>query len=260
MNGNSHDKPRIACVIPARHASTRFPGKPLAPILGKPMIQWVCEAARRVEQVDEVLVATDDERIRAAVESFGVTAVMTRPECPSGTDRIQEALRGRAADIVVNIQGDEPGMQPGVIHRALTALLEMPRADVATACVPIRSREEFERPHVVKVVRSAADVALYFSRSPIPSMARANDEEIAALDGIYGYKHLGLYVYRRESLEAFVRLEQGCLEKLEKLEQLRFLEIGATIVCPTVDYDTVGVDTPEDIPRAEEALRKMGMA
>ncbi len=249
--------PHVVCVIPARYASQRLPGKPLVSLLGRPMIEWVWRAAGAVPEIHEVLVATDDERIRDAVEAFGGTVAMTPPECPSGTDRIAAALKGRKADIVVNVQGDEPGMQAESIRRALKPLLENPRFDVGTACVPIVTREQFEAPHVVKVVRGAGDVALYFSRSPVPSLARADPGEYRDGETVYGYKHLGLYVYRRESLEAFVRLEPSPLEVREKLEQLRFLEVGATIVCPETSMDSIGVDVEEDVPRAEAMLRAL---
>ncbi len=249
--------PKIVCVIPARYASQRLPGKPLIKLLGKPMIEWVVRAVEKTEGIGEVLVATDDDRIREAVEAFGAEAVMTPPECPSGTDRIAAALSGRKADIVVNIQGDEPGMQHTTIQRALRALLENKNADVATACIPITTREEFDAPHAVKVVRGEGNRALYFSRAPIPSLARRELDESSGEKVVYGYKHLGLYVYRRESLEAFVKLQPGKLEQIEKLEQLRFLEVGATIVCPEVEFDSIGVDVESDVPRAEEMLRKL---
>lgn len=250
-------RPHVVCAIPARHASTRLPGKPLVKLLGKPMIEWVWRAVAEVEEIDETFVATDDERIRDAVLAFGGSAAMTPAECATGTDRIAAALKGRRADIVVNVQGDEPGMRPETLRRTLKALLDNPRADVATACVPIRTREEFEQPHVVKVVRGAGDMALYFSRAPIPSLARVRPDTLVDGDTVYGYKHLGLYIYRREALEAFVRLEQTTLEKREMLEQLRFLEVGASIVCPEVSFDSVGVDVEGDVARAEEMLRRL---
>jgi len=222
------------------------------------MVEWVWMAASAPEEIDEVLVATDDERIAEVVQGFGGEAVMTPPDCPSGTDRIAAALKGRKADIVVNVQGDEPGMHPDSIRIAVKALIDNNRADVSTVCIPICSRELFEQPHVVKVVRGQNDMALYFSRSPIPSLARRDDLDLApAGNFVYGFKHLGLYVYRREALEAFVRLEQGVLEGLEKLEQLRFLEVGATILCPETPHDSIGVDLSEDVSKAEELLRSI---
>lgn len=251
------DKPRIVAVIPSRYGAERLPGKPLVKLLGKPMIQWVHEAALRVEGVDEVLVATDDDRIREVVEGFGGTAVMTPPSCVSGTDRVREAVQGRHADIVINIQGDEPGMHPDTIRTALEPLIEKKWPDVSTACIPIHDRAEFEAPHVVKVVRGDGDRALYFSRAPMPSLARVPDEESAAEGYLYGYKHLGLYVYRRESLEAFVRFPPSPLELRERLEQLRFMEFGASIACPVTNHDSIGVDVEADIPKAEALLRAL---
>lgn len=251
------NKPYVVCVIPARFGAERLPGKPLVKLLGKPMIQWVYEAARRTPGIDEVLVATEDDRIAEAVAGFGGEAVMTPASCPSGTDRIQAALAGRRAEIVVNVQGDEPGMHPNTIGRALEALLDDKNADVSTACVPIRFREEFEAPHVVKVVRGENGRALYFSRSPIPSLARVAPESLVDDAYVFGFKHLGLYVYRRESLEAFVKFERGKLEQIESLEQLRFLEVGATIVCPTVKHSSIGVDVAGDVPLAEALLREI---
>lgn len=250
-------KPHVVCVVPSRFGAERFPGKPLAPLLGKPMVQWTVEAALAARGVDEVLVATDDERIAEAARACGVEAVMTPPECPSGTDRIAAAMAGRRSDIVINVQGDEPAMRPETIAAALQALLDNPRADVSTACVPLHDRAEFEAPHIVKVVRASNDAALYFSRAPIPSLARVDPATAARAGWRCGYKHLGIYVYRRESLESFVRLEPSPLELRERLEQLRFMEAGATIVCPEVVHDSVGVDTPEDVPLAEALLRKL---
>ena len=251
------DRVKIVCVIPSRYGAQRLPGKPLVKLLGKPMIQWVYEAASAVEEIDEVHIATDDDRIREAAEAFDASVIMTPPECPSGTDRIREALSGRKGDVVVNVQGDEPGMRPETIRTALMPLLEDRRADVSTACLPIYDRATFLSPHAVKVVRGGGDEALYFSRAPIPSLARVPDEETNAEGYLFGYKHLGLYVYRREALEAFVKFDQTDLELRERLEQLRFMEIGARILCPVTEHDSIGVDTESDIPKAEELLRKI---
>jgi len=251
------DKPRIVAVIPSRYGAQRLPGKPLIKLLGKPMIQWVYEAAKAVPEFDEVLVATDDDRIREAVEGFGGTAVMTPESCVSGTDRVREAVVGRTADIVVNVQGDEPGMHPDTIRTAVLPLLEKKWPDVSTACLPIHDREEFEAVHVVKVVRADNDRALYFSRSPIPSLGRVEESEYNADGYLFGYKHLGLYVYRREALESFVRFPPSPLELREKLEQLRFMEFGASIACPVTQHDSIGVDVEADIPKAEELLRRV---
>jgi 3-deoxy-manno-octulosonate cytidylyltransferase (CMP-KDO synthetase) len=249
--------PKVVCVIPSRFPAQRFPGKPLALLLGKPMVQWVYEAAAGARGIDEVLVATDDDRIRAAVEGFGGSVIMTPPELPSGTDRIAFAMRGIDADIVVNVQGDEPGMSAATVQTALDALLATPDAHVGTACTPLHCVETFRQPHVVKVVRGDRDIALYFSREPIPSLARAEGADLEP-GALVGYKHLGLYVYRREALEAFPRMPPSKLELREKLEQLRFMEAGFRIVCPVTPFDSIGVDLPEDVAKAEELLRKLG--
>lgn len=245
----------VLCVIPARYGAQRFPGKPLADLLGKPLIQWVWEAARKIQGVDEVLVATDDDRIRRAVEGFGGAVAMTPASCPSGSDRIAAALAGRDCAAIVNVQGDEPLMHAGTVARALRALLDDPDCAVATACVPIRDRETFERPSVVKVVRGRDDVALYFSRSPIPSPVRLDSKEIAVPGFIWGYKHLGIYVYRPEALRAFVAMPRSPLETIESLEQLRFLEAGYRIRCVESPFDSAGVDTPDDLDRVADLIR-----
>jgi len=243
---------KIVGVIPSRYASTRLPGKPLIEIAGKPLVQWVWEAARRVPSFSEVVIATDDERIRSVAEGFGATVAMTRPECPSGTDRIAEALAGREADIVVNIQGDEPLMDPAVVEGCVQALLQDEGAHVASAMTPIKNDEEYLAPHVVKVVTSSAGRALYFSRSPLPNTSRLDPQErIAAPPAM---KHLGLYVYRREALQSFVDLPPSRYEQIEKLEQLRFLEAGYQIRMVEVLADAIGVDTAEDVERVEKLL------
>ncbi|MGF1573743.1 MAG: 3-deoxy-manno-octulosonate cytidylyltransferase [Sumerlaeia bacterium] len=245
-------KPHVVCVIPARYGAQRFPGKPLVHLSGKPMIQWVHEAVQGVELIDEIFVATDDERIQACVEGFGGKVVMTSPDIPSGSDRIAAAMVGRKGDILVNVQGDEPGMHPESIRVAVQALLDSPKADVSTVCMPITDEAVFNNPYCVKVVRSESDVALYFSREAIPSRARVDGPTPPGTT--IGYKHLGVYVYRREALEAYVKLHQTPLELTEKLEQLRFLEVGATIVCPETPYDSIGVDAPANVEEAEALL------
>jgi len=247
--------PPVFCVIPARYGAQRFPGKPLADLLGKPVIQWVWEAARTIRGVDEVIVATDDDRIRRAVESFGGTVAMTPPSCPSGSDRIAMALQDRPCSAIVNVQGDEPLIHAETVAGALQALLDDPDCAVATACVPIRDRETFERPSVVKVVRGRDDVALYFSRSPIPSPSRLDPGETAGPGFVWGYKHLGIYVYRPEALRAFVAMSRSPLETVESLEQLRFLEAGYRIRCIETPHDSTGIDTPEDLDRVADLIR-----
>lgn len=247
---------KTVCVIPARFGSQRLPGKPMMPLRGRPMIQWVIEAARKFTVVDEILVATDHERIVAAAREVGAEAVLTDPELPSGTDRIHAAMHGREGDVIINLQGDEPGMPGETVARAHAALLAG-GADVATACVPIYHREDFESPNVVKVVRGEGDRALYFSRAPIPSLARRSAEELDAPGALFGHKHLGLYLYRRDALTRFCALPPSKLEQTEKLEQLRMLENGMTIVCVTSASDSVGVDVAEDVKRAEDFLGRL---
>lgn len=216
------------------------------------MIEWTVLAARRMAVVDEILVATDHEAIAEAVRAAGAEPVMTDPELPSGTDRVNAAIIGRPADIIINLQGDEPGMPAETVAAAHRALLADEGAAAATACVAIHARAEFENPNVVKAVRGANGRALYFSRSPIPSLARRE-----AQDGVFGYKHLGLYIYRREALERFCQLPQSSLETMERLEQLRMLENGMPLVCVLSDEDSIGVDTAEDVSAAEKFLSSL---
>lgn len=245
---------KTICVIPARHASVRLPGKPLIPLLGIPMIRWVIRAARRFEFVEKIIVATDNEEIASAARDENVEAVMTDPDLPSGTDRVRAAMNGREGDIIINLQGDEPGMPPEAVRYAWHGLVHT-EVDVATACVPITCRDIFESPNVVKVVRDKNSRALYFSRSPIPSLPRRDEEEMRRDGYIFGYKHLGLYIYRRHALETFCELPSSGLENLEKLEQLRFLENGMSLLCVESPRDSVGVDTAEDLQRAEALIQ-----
>lgn len=245
---------KTVCVIPARHGSSRLPAKPLILLHGRPMIQWVVAVAKRIPVFDEVLVATDHEDIAAAARAAGVDAVMTDPALPSGSDRAWAAVKGRAADIIVNLQGDEPAMPAEALLEAHAALVGSDRFDVATACVPLYDRDAFEAPHIVKVVRAADRTALYFSRSPIPSLARR--EAPVPGSGIpIGHKHLGIYLFKRASLERFVSLPPSPLERMECLEQLRMLEAGMRLVCVESTRDSVGVDVAEDIAKAEAVLR-----
>lgn len=248
-----HSDTGILGVIPARWGSTRFPGKSLAPICGKPLIQWVVERARRAKRLNALLVATDDERIRKAVLPLGVEAVMTRPDHPSGTDRIAEAIRGRKADVVLNIQGDEPMIDPKLIDRLAGVMAEDERWDMATAAAPIRSPEEIGNPAVVKVVWAEDGQALYFSRSVIPHL-REKDSGAEGPEPLY-WRHIGLYAYRRVFLDKLVATAPCLLEKTEKLEQLRALWLGGRIkVLQTADAG-IGVDTPEDVAKAEYRMR-----
>ena len=244
----------IVGVIPSRWGSTRFPGKSLYPILGKPLLQWVVERARQAQALDRLLVATDDERIRIAARKFGADVVMTSPEHPSGTDRIDEAVRGLAADVVINIQGDEPLIDPALIDELGRTLASDPQWDMATAAAPIRTAYEMEAPSVVKVVRAADGTALYFSRATIPFV-----RDSATPMGLH-WRHIGIYAYRRTFLERLVKEPPCVLEKTERLEQLRALWLGCRMKVLETNDVGLGVDMPEDVCRAEQALKKAGLA
>lgn len=239
---------KTIAVIPARYGSTRFPAKPLALIAGKPMIQWTYESTCKCADFDEVLVATDDERIRLVVAGFGGTAVMTSENCRSGTDRIWEAIQGRAADLVVNVQGDEPLIPASVLHQLVSQMRES-GADMGTVAVPFSvAGRDPQDPNAVKVVLDARQFALYFSRAPIPFQRQGGEACEPLL-------HWGLYAYTRDFLERFVAWPTGRLEACEKLEQLRALENGAKICVLVTNERTADVDVPEDIARVEELIR-----
>ena len=237
-------------VIPARWGSTRFPGKSLAPICGRPMIAWVVERAAGARRLAEVLVATDDERIRAVVEALGFGAVMTRGDHPSGTDRIAEAVRGRDADVVVNIQGDEPLIDPGLVDR-LVAEMAGGAWEMATAAAVIEDPAAVADPSVVKVVCNRHGQALYFSRSVIPFVRDGGFDR----GGLYR-RHIGLYAYRRDFLERMVAERPCRLERAEMLEQLRAMDMGARIRVLDWCGELAGVDTPEDVPRVERLMAR----
>ena len=240
---------KAIAVIPARYASTRFPGKPLFKLAGKPMVQRVYERAAAAQRVASVMVATDDERIYAAVRDFGGNAVMTSPDHATGTDRIAEAIRETDAELIVNVQGDEPLIPPAVIDR-LVAAMESSGAPMGTAAVPFRlTRARPEDPNAVKVVMDNQGFALYFSRSPIPFCRNGG----IAVEPLL---HWGLYAYRREFIEEFVRWPRGRLEQCEMLEQLRAIENGARIMVIVAEQPTQGVDTPEDAARVEALIRE----
>jgi 3-deoxy-manno-octulosonate cytidylyltransferase (CMP-KDO synthetase) len=240
---------QIAGVIPARYASTRFPGKPLAPLAdGRPMIVHVCERAAQARRLNAFWVATDDARIFDAVTAAGFEARMTPETCRNGSDRIAASLRENEPwDILVNIQGDEPRISPDVIDAVAAALADNPDCGVSTAAVPIERREDFESPHVVKVVLTPRGQALYFSRAPLPSAARLKAEATEAPGFTWGLKHLGLYAYRRPLLLEYSTWEPTPLETRECLEQLRFLEHGIGIQVAVARHDSIGVDTPEEL-------------
>jgi len=239
---------RIVAVIPARYGSERLPGKPLADIAGKPMIQHVFERVRRASLVNDVIVATDDERIAAAVRAFGGHAVMTDPALRSGTDRIVVVARARPdATIFVNVQGDEPLIHPEMVDDAIRPLLEDPRLNVATLVHRITDPADLENPAVVKVVLDHQLNCLYFSRSSIPFARDITPGERLA-DTPY-WKHVGLYVFRRAFLLTFASLAQMALERAEKLEQLRILEHGERIRASITEHESLPVDTLADLER-----------
>ena len=245
---------KFTAIIPARYASTRFPGKPLAMLGGKPVIQRVYEQATSV--LGEAYVATDDERIFKAVEAFGGRAVMTRADHKSGTDRIEEAATtiGTDADVIINIQGDEPFVQPSQIE-TLCHLFDDPQTQIGTLGKRFETPEAVMNPNSPKIVCDTRGFALYFSRSPIPFI-RGVEQELW-LEHFPFLKHLGIYAYRREVLAEITRLPQSPLEKAESLEQLRWLQNGYRIRVGETDVETVGIDTPADLERAEACLAKV---
>ena len=244
---------KILGIIPARFASTRFPGKPLALIAGKPLIQHVVEQCQNAKSLSEIIVATDDTRIWEVAQNF-CRVEMTRPDHPSGSDRIAEVCERCECDAVVNIQGDEPLIDPNVINAVAKALAG---EEMSTAATPIKNLAELDNPNVVKVVVNAAGRALYFSRRTIPYLREAAShpvpEQLAAFPFL---KHLGIYGYQRGTLLRLVKFPVSPLENAEKLEQLRALENGIQIVVVKVNYDSVGVDTPKDVEWVERYLKK----
>jgi 3-deoxy-manno-octulosonate cytidylyltransferase (CMP-KDO synthetase) len=259
---------RTLAVLPSRFAATRFPGKPLALIAGKPMIQWVWEAARAAPGVDRVVVATDDDRIWGAVHDFDGEVVITDPGLPSGTDRVAAALDliGEPFDVVLNIQGDEPAMHPDTIGAVVRLMADHPGLPMGTAACPFAHPDEIFSPNAVKVVVDDAGRALYFSRSAIPYLRSGTDFRMDFRPWMppetlaHFRRHLGLYAYRPEALRAFTRLPPHPLERLEMLEQLRALAAGMAIGVAETPYLSVGVDTPQDVPLAEALLRERGLA
>ncbi|MDA8078082.1 MAG: 3-deoxy-manno-octulosonate cytidylyltransferase [Nitrospiraceae bacterium] len=242
-------------VIPARFAATRFPGKPLAPLKGLPVIQHVYERSLRSQLASDVFVATDNERIFEKVLAFGGKAVMTSHEHPSGTDRIAEVAASLACDIIVNVQGDEPLIRPEMIDDVIS-LLQEGDADIGTLAKGIQSRREVFDPNVVKVVFGEEGRAFYFSRAPIPfhrDLFTGHPHETDT-KGLFMFKHIGIYSYRRDILLRLAQIKPSRLELIEKLEQLRALENGFVIKVGETDFETLGVDTPEDLERIEQCL------
>jgi 3-deoxy-manno-octulosonate cytidylyltransferase (CMP-KDO synthetase) len=243
---------RTVGVIPARWESTRFPGKILAPICGKPLIQWVIENVRKATALSEVIVATDDARIADAATASGVRAVMTRADHPSGTDRVAEAVADVEADVIINIQGDEPLIDPELVDR-LAGLMVASDWDMGTAVTQIHDAGDLESLGVVKVVRRSDGSALYFSRSIIPHIRDHDHVPAVPLH----WRHIGIYGYRREFLKRLVATPPCALEEAEKLEQLRALYIGGRIGIVETEDVGVGVDTPEDLEAVERLIRAM---
>jgi len=249
----------IIAIIPARYGSTRFPGKALVPIKGKPMVQWVYERTRRSTLIDRVIVATDDDRIFAAVRSFGGEAMMTSPQHATGTDRIAEVALKLDCGLVVNVQGDEPLIHPEMIDQAIMPLTRDRTIPMGTLCRRIEDREEAFDPNVVKVVFDKDGFALYFSRAPIPwdrdRWSGARSFKDMSLDNAM-YKHVGLYVYRREFLVQYAQMPQTALESAEKLEQLRALEHGHRIRTVITEHESFGVDIPDDLSKILKQLEE----
>jgi 3-deoxy-manno-octulosonate cytidylyltransferase (CMP-KDO synthetase) len=255
VNAPEHSRrPTTVVVIPARYESTRFPGKPLAIIAGRPMIEHVYRRAAAARQVDRVIVATDDARIAEAVAAFGGEAVMTRRDHPTGTDRLAEVAATLDCDIVINVQGDEPLVAPSMIERAIQPFATDRSIVMTSLRTRLTSRAEYLDPNVVKVVVDSRDVALYFSRSPIPCDRDAGPD---APPPAAAWRHIGLYGYRRDFLGVFTRLPATPLERTERLEQLRALEHGFRIVVAETTHRAVGVDTPSDLAEVEAMVASM---
>jgi 3-deoxy-manno-octulosonate cytidylyltransferase (CMP-KDO synthetase) len=242
--------PQVVAVIPARYEATRLPGKPLADIAGRPMIEHVYRRAAASRGVDAVVVATDDERIASAVRGFGGIVAMTGATHRTGTDRIAEVAAGLPCEIVVNLQGDEPLIEPETIEAVIAPLLSDPMLEMSTACVAISDQSDHDNPNVVKVVKDRRGRALYFSRAAIPHYRSDPGSRIPDA----AYKHIGLYGYRRTFLLKFATLAQTPLECAESLEQLRVLEHGYRIQTVETRYDSIGVDTPDDLERVRRQL------
>ena len=239
---------QVLAVIPARYASTRFPGKPLVLIDGQPMIQHVWQRVRQARGVEQVVIATDDTRIRDAAEAFGATVCMTDPAHRSGTDRVWEvAQQWPDYGVVVNVQGDEPGLDPAHLTQAIDRLTASPEADIVTLVTPITTPDDIENPNCVKAVMAMSGQVLYFSRATVPAL---RDSEQAQPQRM---RHLGLYVFRRAALARFAALPPSPLEQAEQLEQLRALEHGMRIDAVCVDRAPVGIDTPDDLARLRQA-------
>lgn len=239
-------------VIPARYGSTRFEGKVIKDLCGKPVIQHVYERAKKAKQLDDLIIAADDDRILKVVEKFGGKAVFTSKSHSTGTDRLTEVVNAMDVKIVVNIQGDEPLINPIVIDDLVSAMKADPSIAMATVVKKSYSLEEFKSPDVVKAILDQKNFALYFSRSPIPTLLKPNEKNKES----FFYKHIGIYAYNKEFLFTFKKLPPSYLETSERLEQLRALEAGYKIKAIETKFETVGVDTPEDLELAKALLEK----
>lgn len=249
-------KKKIYAIIPARYSSTRLPGKPLLELAAKPIIQHVYERVSLSRYIDEIIVATDDERILQTVKSFGGNAIMTPIEIKSGSDRIAYVAKNLTdAELIVNVQGDEPLISSEVIDGTTKLLMEDAKLLIGTPIKIITESRDIIDPNIVKVVIDKSGYALYFSRSPIPHYRDAENK--AEWVRIYKYyKHIGLYVFRRDFLLKFSEMEESYLEKIEKLEQLRVLENGYRIKTFVTDYDSFSIDTPEDFEKLKQTIFK----
>jgi 3-deoxy-manno-octulosonate cytidylyltransferase (CMP-KDO synthetase) len=241
--------PNVVVVIPARYGSSRLPGKPLVSLAGKPMIQRVYERVKLAQRPNRVVVATDDDRIVNAVQAFGGEARMTRTDHRTGTERVAEVAAHEPGDIFVNVQGDEPLLDPAAVDTVVRAILGEPQAAIATVATPIKMPGDIMDPNVCKVVLDFDENALYFSRAPIPWVRDTASKTLAR-----HLKHLGLYVFQRDALLEYPTLPQGELERLEQLEQLRWLENGWRIRVAEVEHDAISVDVPDDVARVEKLL------
>ena len=244
-------KMRVVGVIPARLKSERFPEKPLKKICGYPMIEWVYKRAKLCNEIDEVVVATDDLKIFNCVKSFGGNVVMTSSECPSGTDRVGEVAKKINCDVVINIQGDEPLVDPHSLRKLVLLFSENEDLKMATLITKIDKKKELNNKNVVKVVVDKENYALYFSRSKIPFLRNLEFRDFTF------YKHIGIYGYNREFLLKFLSMKKGVLEEAESLEQLRAIENGTRIKCAIVEkWNGVSVDVPSDVEKVEKEIKK----
>ncbi len=241
-------KKKVTVIIPARFASTRFPGKVIAELQGKPIIQWVYEKAKAASNVDNVFIAVDNAKVADIVKGFGGTPIMTPPDLPSGTDRIWEVAKNIDTDIVINVQGDEPLIPTEVIEQLADKMSANANIEMGTVAVNCSRKDIENNPNVVKVIFNANNNAIYFSRAMIPFLRTGGEDMIV-------YRHWGIYAYRKDILKRIISLPESLLEKCEKLEQLRALENGIKIFVLTSNLESIGIDTPEDLLEAEKKLR-----